>query len=48
LHLTPLPPGVEYDQQQLNALSLENGVLNVSHRMQAELAEVTRKNLGLI
>lgn len=44
-HLAPLPPGVPYEQQQLRALSLEHGVLNVDDAYQAELARTIRSHL---
>jgi diadenosine tetraphosphate (Ap4A) HIT family hydrolase len=44
-HLAPLPPGVPYDQQQLRALSADNGVLDVSDESQAALARAIRSHL---
>jgi diadenosine tetraphosphate (Ap4A) HIT family hydrolase len=37
-HIAPLPPGVPYEQQQFEALSLEHGILNIPHEEMAELA----------
>ncbi|HEX2772433.1 MAG TPA: hypothetical protein VHN18_08405 [Micromonosporaceae bacterium] len=37
-HLAPLPPGVPYEQQQLAALSQEQGYLDVPPAVQTELA----------
>jgi diadenosine tetraphosphate (Ap4A) HIT family hydrolase len=37
-HLAPLPPGVPFEDQQLAALSWENGILDVSDEEMAELA----------
>lgn len=44
-HIAPLPPGVPYDQQQLEALSFANGVLDIDEQQMAELARRIRENL---
>jgi len=44
-HLAPLPPGVPYDQQQLRALSAEQGVLDIDDASQAKLAQTIRSYL---
>jgi diadenosine tetraphosphate (Ap4A) HIT family hydrolase len=41
-HLAPLPPGVAYEEQQLQALGNENGVLNVDDARQEALAAAIR------
>lgn len=38
-HIAPLPPGVPFEQQQFQALMLENGVLDVSPEEMAVLAQ---------
>lgn len=38
-HIAPLPPGVPYEQQQVEALKMENGILNVPEREMVSLAE---------
>jgi ATP adenylyltransferase len=47
-HIAPLPPGVSYDEQQLQALMMERGVLKPSEGEQTALAERLRKRLGAI
>jgi diadenosine tetraphosphate (Ap4A) HIT family hydrolase len=37
-HVAPLPPGVPYAQQQFHALMAENGVLDLSDEVMADLA----------
>lgn len=37
-HIAPLPPGVPFEQQQLAALSIERGILDLSHDDMAGLA----------
>ncbi len=44
-HLAPLPPGVPYEEQQLAALNLKNGVLNVPDDDLAELAARLNRRL---
>ena len=38
-HLVPMPPGVPFEQQQLEALRLEHGVLDLGEAELSELAE---------
>jgi diadenosine tetraphosphate (Ap4A) HIT family hydrolase len=38
-HIAPLPPGVPYRQQQLDALRMEDGVLQLSDELMAALAQ---------
>ncbi len=42
-HVVPLPPGVRYEEQQLQALT--KGVLRIPEQEQAELAERLRRRL---
>lgn len=44
-HLAPLPPGVPYDQQQLEALKLERGGLNVPNEELVALASRIRQRM---
>ena len=44
-HVAPLPPGVPYEQQQFNALRLENGVVDLAPAMATELARRIREAL---
>jgi diadenosine tetraphosphate (Ap4A) HIT family hydrolase len=44
-HVAPLPPGVPYAEQQLEALRVENGVLDVSGAELDELAAALRVRL---
>jgi ATP adenylyltransferase len=44
-HIAPLPPGVPYEQQQVEALKLENGVLKVPEEEMAVLAERIRRRM---
>ncbi len=44
-HIAPLPPGVPYDQQQLAALKIDHGVLDVADEDLAELAERLNRRL---
>jgi diadenosine tetraphosphate (Ap4A) HIT family hydrolase len=46
-HVAPLPPGVPYREQQFYALMAENGVLDVSDRSQAALAEAIGRQMGV-
>lgn len=46
-HIAPLPPGVPYEQQQFEALSLERGVLDVPYGEMAELATRLRQRLAV-
>jgi diadenosine tetraphosphate (Ap4A) HIT family hydrolase len=45
-HLAPLPPGVPYDQQQLEALKLERGGLNISNEELVSLAARIRQRMN--
>jgi diadenosine tetraphosphate (Ap4A) HIT family hydrolase len=47
-HLAPLPPGVPFKQQQMEALRAEVGILELPEDEMAELAERIRLNLDLI
>jgi len=44
-HIAPLPPGVPFREQQLAALSIEKGVLDLSDEEMAQLALQIRENL---
>ena len=44
-HITPLPPGVPFKQQQLEALRTENGILKIADQEMAELAFRIRQNI---
>jgi diadenosine tetraphosphate (Ap4A) HIT family hydrolase len=44
-HVVPLSPGVPYEQQQLDALRSEHGVLDVDDSSQAALARTIRSHL---
>jgi diadenosine tetraphosphate (Ap4A) HIT family hydrolase len=44
-HLVPLPPGVPYEEQQLEALSLDRGVLDLSAAELEALATRIRASL---
>lgn len=41
-HIAPLPPGVPYDEQQLEALRMERGVLKLPEKELRELADRIR------
>lgn len=41
-HLAPLPPGVPFEQQQLEALSIRDGMIAVPHEDMAAMAEQLR------
>jgi diadenosine tetraphosphate (Ap4A) HIT family hydrolase len=45
-HIAPLPPGVPFKQQQLAALGIEHGYLDLSDEESACLAERIRKNMA--
>jgi ATP adenylyltransferase len=47
-HIAPLPHGVPFKQQQLAALGVENGILDLSDREMHDLAERIREHLELI
>lgn len=44
-HVAPLPAGVPFEQQQLEALRSEYGILDISERDMAELARRIRCEL---
>ena len=46
-HIAPLPYGVPFKQQQLAALGIENGFLEIPESECVELAKHIRKNLAL-
>lgn len=45
-HIAPLPPGVPYAEQQLEALNFENGILALSDAEMAALTGRLREALG--
>lgn len=45
-HIAPLPPGLPFDEQQLNALRFSNGVLDLSEAEHQELATGLRHELN--
>jgi len=45
-HLAPLPPGVPYDEQQLAALAVERGILQIPEKEMASLARRIREALA--
>jgi ATP adenylyltransferase len=45
-HLAPLPPGVPLEQQQFEALRLEKGILTLSEKEMANLADRIRQKMG--
>ncbi len=44
-HITALPPGVPYEEQELKVLSHENGLLDMSEDEKADLAHRISANL---
>ena len=44
-HITPLPPGVPYPEQQFHALMAEHGILDIDDTTQAALAQRIRGHL---
>ena len=46
-HIAPLPYGVPFKGQQLEALSMNNGVLDISEHEMKKLAELIRQNMEL-
>ncbi len=46
-HIAPLPYGVPFQQQQLAALGIENGFLDISESESVELAKRIRQNMAL-
>ena len=45
-HIAPLPPGVPYREQQLEALKIEKGVLKISDEEMASLAVRIRRRMA--
>ena len=45
-HVAPLPPGVPYEEQQLEALRFEQGILRLSGEEMASLAQRIRQAMG--
>jgi diadenosine tetraphosphate (Ap4A) HIT family hydrolase len=46
-HIAPLPHGVPFKQQQLEALRVENGILDIPDHEMEELAGLIRQHLDL-
>jgi diadenosine tetraphosphate (Ap4A) HIT family hydrolase len=46
-HIAPLPHGVPFKEQQLAALSVENGLLEIPDPEMADLAQRIRQNLNI-
>ena len=44
-HIAPLPPGVPYEEQQLDALKFEQGVLELPYEEMASLAQRIRQEM---
>ncbi len=44
-HIAPLPPGVPFKEQQLAALSADNGILDLPQSEMTALAALIRKNM---
>ena len=44
-HIAPLPPGVPYEEQQLEALRFEKGILKLSDEEMASLARQIRREM---
>jgi ATP adenylyltransferase len=44
-HIAPLPPGVPFEQQQLDALRVDLGILDLSDAEMQDLARRIRENL---
>jgi len=47
-HIVPLPYGVPFKEQQLEALRIENGILDISDNEMENLARRIRQNMDLI
>jgi len=45
-HIAPLPPGVPYDEQQLDAIDMRQGVLRVTDAEMAEIAARLRDRVA--
>jgi diadenosine tetraphosphate (Ap4A) HIT family hydrolase len=46
-HIAPLPYGIPFKEQQLEALRVDNGILNMRNQEMIELAVRIRENIGL-
>ncbi len=46
-HIAPLPHGVPFKQQQLEALRVENGIIEISEEGMAKLAKDIRQNIAI-
>lgn len=46
-HIAPLPYGIPFKEQQLEALRVDNGILNLRNQEMAELAVRIRENIRL-
>jgi len=46
-HIAPLPQGVPFKEQQLEALRVENGILDLSEEDMEDIARCIRENLDL-
>jgi diadenosine tetraphosphate (Ap4A) HIT family hydrolase len=44
-HIAPLPQGVPFKQQQLEALGIDNGIIEIPDSEMAELAQRIRQNM---
>lgn len=44
-HIAPLPPGVDFHDQQLQALDISDGILDLSEQEMAQLAQNIRQKL---
>ena len=47
-HIAPLPFGVPFEEQQLEALTIENGILDISDGEMDELARQIRQNMASV
>lgn len=47
-HIAPLPHGIPFKQQQLDALKIDDGFLEIPDQEMAELAERIRVNMGAL
>jgi diadenosine tetraphosphate (Ap4A) HIT family hydrolase len=45
-HIAPLPFGVPFKEQQIEALRVENGILDIPDEEMAELSRQIRQNMG--
>lgn len=44
-HIAPLPPNVPYEKQQIEAISAENGIIDISEEEMNQLSESIRQSL---